>query len=46
MKNILLALLAIIAIIMIILGISASATPPLISGIGFFVIAIYLYKYH
>ncbi|MFW5781130.1 MAG: hypothetical protein ACOCXD_01030 [Bacteroidota bacterium] len=45
MKNILLILLIIIAIIMIILGITASVLPPVFTGIGFIIIAGFLYKY-
>ena len=45
MKNILIILLALIAIVMIILGVSASALPPVFTGIGFILIAIFFYKY-
>ena len=45
MKNVLLILLAIIAVVMIILGASASALPPVLTGIGFILIAALLYKY-
>lgn len=45
MKNTLLILLALIAIAMIILGIMADALPPIFTGIGFFVIIIFLNKY-
>jgi hypothetical protein len=45
MKNILLILLVLVAITMIVLGVNASALPPIFSGIGFVLIAAYLYKY-
>jgi hypothetical protein len=44
MKNSLLIGLIIIAIVMIIISISAKIAPPALTGIGFIIIAILIYK--
>lgn len=44
MKNILLILLIIIAIAMIGLGLRADMLPPVLTGIGFLIIAVLLFK--
>jgi len=44
MKNSLLIGLIIIAIAMIVIGISAKIVPPALTGVGFIIIAILLYK--
>lgn len=45
MKTILLILLALIAIVMVFMGIKGSVLPPVFTGIGFIIIAVFLYKY-
>ena len=45
MKNFLLIFLALVAIAMIVLGIIADALPPIFTGIGFFIIIVFLHKY-
>ena len=40
MKNILIVLLVLLAAAMIILGINASIIPPILTGVGFMVIAL------
>ncbi len=44
MKNILLILLVLIALIMVFLGISNAILPPVLTGIGFIIIAWFLKK--
>lgn len=44
MKKLLLALLVLTAIAMIILGISAKIMPPILTGIGFIIIAILFFQ--
>lgn len=43
MKQILILLLVIVAIVMIYLGINLGAKPPILTGVGFFIIA-YLFR--
>ena len=44
MNNILLYLLVAIALVMIFLGIKAGMWPPALTGVGFLLIAVMLYK--
>ncbi len=44
MKNILIIVLVLIAIAMIFLGISSKILPPALTGIGFIIIAVLLFK--
>lgn len=44
MKNVLLILLMMIAAVMIYLGYKGGIWPPALTGIGFFIIAFYLYQ--
>jgi hypothetical protein len=43
MKNILIVLLILIAIVMIILGTNAGMLPPVLTGVGFIVVAALFY---
>ncbi len=45
MKYFILIFLALIAIAMIVFGIIADALPPIFTGVGFFVIIVFLNKY-
>jgi uncharacterized membrane protein YbaN (DUF454 family) len=43
MKNILIVMLVLLAVVMIILGINAAIIPPILTGVGFLVIAALFY---
>ncbi len=46
MRNFLLILLFIIAIAMLVLGVRAEMIPPILTGLGFIIIAILFYKHN
>lgn len=44
MKNILIVLLGLLAVVMIFLGVRADILPPVLTGIGFIIIAVLFYS--